>query len=174
MKMAKRGLLLVFIATTVAFAGNFKSAIIRSSALTIDVPQRHFVEIYSFTQEGGSTRGVLVVSAATPSPTSTPTPTPTPGTPTPTATVTGSSTPTPTPSPTPTPTPTPSPTPTATPTPSPGVALTATMINSSSPPEFIKPVTISGPVHITVQPVSNATLFITYKKESEASPTPTP
>jgi hypothetical protein len=48
------------------------------------------------------------------------------------------------------------------------------MIDSSARPEFIKPVTIAGPVQITVQPVSNATLFITYKKESEASSTPAP
>src|SRR5215831_5544220 len=83
MKMAKRGLLLIFIATTVAFGGNFKSAVITTSALTIDVPDQHFMEIYSFTQSGGSTRGVVEVSAARPTPTPTPTPT---DTPTPTAT----------------------------------------------------------------------------------------
>lgn len=169
MKMAKRGLLLIFIATSAALAGNFKSAVISSSALTIDVPDRHFVQIYSFTQTGGSTRGVLEVSAATPTPTATPT-----STPTPTATPNDTATPTPTTTPTATPTPTPTPTATPTPTPSPGVALTATMIDSSSPPEFIKPITIAGPVHITIQPISNATLFITYKRESEATSTPAP
>jgi hypothetical protein len=48
------------------------------------------------------------------------------------------------------------------------------MIDPASPPEFIKPVVIDGPAHITVAPVSGAKLVLTYKKENEPTPTPTP
>jgi hypothetical protein len=52
--------------------------------------------------------------------------------------------------------------------------LTATLIDPASPPEFIKPVTIPGPVTLTVAPISGAKLVITYRKFSEPTPTPTP
>src|SRR6266446_2703297 len=132
-----------------ALAGDFKSVVIPETGptLTIVVPDKHYLRIHNFTQEGTSTqRGVVIVNAGTPTPTPTPTPT---GTPTPTVT--------------------------PTPTPPPQTVLTATIIDSgTSPPEFMKPVTISGPVTVTVAPVMNANLFITYRKISEATPTPTP
>jgi hypothetical protein len=37
--------------------------------------------------------------------------------------------------------------------------------NSQNPPEISNRVTIAGPAQVTVSPVTNATLFITYKKE---------
>jgi hypothetical protein len=135
----------------VSLASEFKSAVVTTSTLTIVVPDKHFLLIRNFTQEGNSSpRGVVVVSFATPAPTATPTP---------------SGTPTPPPSPTPTPTPTP--------TPPPQTVLTATIIDPASPPGFIKPVTVSGPVTLTVAPVPGAKLFITYRKFSEPTPTPT-
>src|SRR6266478_5117056 len=144
-----------------ALAGDFKSVVIPETGptLTIVVPDKHFLRIHNFTQEGSSSpRGIVIVNAGTPTPTPTPT-----GTPTPTVT------------PTATPAPTATPTPTSTPTPPPQTVLTATIIDSgTSPPEFIKPVTIPGPVTVTVAPVMNANLFITYRKISEATPTPTP
>jgi hypothetical protein len=49
----------------VAFAGDFKSAIITptSSTLTIPVPDEHYLRIINFTQEGGTQRGVVTVTA---------------------------------------------------------------------------------------------------------------
>lgn len=50
--------------------------------------------------------------------------------------------------------------------------LTATRVdlstgtNSQNAPEIINRVTIAGPAQVTVAPVTGATLFITYKKES--------
>ena len=154
------------IVASLLVASNFKSAVITdtSPTLTIVVPDHHFLQIRNFTQEGGTQRGVVVVNAGAPTPTPIATPTPT---------ATPTATPTPTPSGTPTPTPTPTPAPT--PTPPPQTVLTATIIDSgTSPPEFITPVTISGPVTLTVAPVSGAKLFITYRKFSEPTPTPTP
>jgi len=155
----------------VSLAGDFKSVVIPETGptLTVVVPDKHFLRIHNFTQEGTATqRGVVIVNAGTPTPTPTPTPT---GTPTPTVTPTA----TPTPTQTATPTATPTPTPTLTPTPPPQTVLTATIIDpGTSPPEFIKPVTIPGPVTVTVSPVTNAKLFITYRRISEATPTPTP
>ncbi len=152
---------------SVLIASPFHSAIITdtSPTLTVVVPNKVFLRIQNFTQQGGTQRGVAIVNFATP--TATPTPTPTP-------TATPSGTPTPTPSATPTPTATPSPTPTPTPTPPPQTVLTATIIDpGTSPPEFIKPVTIPGPVTLSVPPVPGAKLFITYRKFSEPTPTPT-
>jgi hypothetical protein len=53
--------------------------------------------------------------------------------------------------------------------------LTATRIdlstgaNSQNAPEFANRVVIAGPATVTVQPVTGATLFITYRKESNES-----
>jgi hypothetical protein len=156
------------IVASLLIASPFHSAVITdtSPTLTIVVPDKHFLRIHNFTQEGSSSpRGVVIVNAGAPTPTPTATPIPT---------ATPTATPTPTP-PTPTPTATPSPTPTPTPTPPPQTVLTATIIDpGTSPPEFIKPVTISGPATVTVAPVSGAKLFITYRKFSEPTPTPTP
>jgi hypothetical protein len=168
--MKNSAALLIFICLTVsiAIASDSKTEIITQTTLRINVPDHHFVRIHNFTQEGGSTRGVVIASAATPTATPTPTPTPT-ATPTPTCT------PTPCPpTPTPTPTPTITPTPTPTPTPPPQTVLTATVIDPTAPPEFIKTVTIAGPVTLTIAPVSGAKLFITYRKFSEPTPSPTP
>src|SRR5438876_5102820 len=131
MKNAASLLIFVCALGAVAIASSFKTVVITNSTFSINVPDHHFLRIYNFTQEGGSTRGVVIAAAATP--TATPTPTPTP-----------SATPTPTGTPTATPTPTapPTPTPTPTPTPPPRAVLTATMIDSTAPPEFIQPVEI--------------------------------
>src|SRR6266702_1234506 len=108
--------LLIFLSALTAFAaGSFKTVVITNSTLNIDVPDHHFLRIYNFTQEGGSTRGVVIAAAATPTATPTPTPTPTPTAP-------------------------------------PRAVLTATMIDPASPPEFIRPVVVDGPAHITVAP----------------------
>jgi hypothetical protein len=67
------------------------------------------------------------------------------------------------------------PTPTPTPTPPPRAVLTATLVNPASPPEFIKQVVVDGAAQITVTcPDPMATCVITYQKEPEATPTPTP
>jgi hypothetical protein len=62
--------------------------------------------------------------------------------------------------------------------------LTASMINSTGSPspsslEPINRVVIAGPAKLTINPVSGATLFVTYRKELDeeggtASSTPTP
>jgi hypothetical protein len=44
------------------FAGDFKSAIITTAALTIKVPDDQILHIRNFTQEGGSERGVVTVT----------------------------------------------------------------------------------------------------------------
>jgi len=44
------------------FAAGFKSKIITTSQLTITVPEDHFLKIASFTQEGGTDRGVIHVA----------------------------------------------------------------------------------------------------------------
>jgi hypothetical protein len=43
------------------FAADFKSVIITTSALTINVPDDHILHIRNFTQEGGTERGVVTV-----------------------------------------------------------------------------------------------------------------
>jgi hypothetical protein len=50
---------------SLAFAGAFISDIITptSSPLTISVPDKHFLRIRNFTQEGGSQRGVVTVNS---------------------------------------------------------------------------------------------------------------
>src|SRR5207248_2319468 len=98
----------------------FKTAVIKDGdpPLLINVRDQQFLRIYNFTQEGGSTRGVVIASAATPSATPVPTATPTPS---PTATP-----------PTPTPNPTPTPAPTLTPTPPPRAVLTASLVDPNS------------------------------------------
>jgi hypothetical protein len=168
--MRKAASLLIFVCITSAFviAGDIQTRVVTSStSFTTDVPEHVFLRIYNFTQDGGSTRGVVIAAAATPAPTATPTPTST-ATPTPTP-------PTPTPSPTPTPTPTPTPSPTPTPTPPPRTVLTASLVDSASAPEFIKHIVIDGPAQITVTcPDPSATCVISYQKVFEPTPTPTP
>lgn len=166
--------LLIFLCATAAFlfAGEVKTVVITNSAFSLDIPDQHHLRIYNFTQEGGTSRGIVIASAATP--TATPTPTPTPS-PTPTCTPTCSPSPcTPTPCPpTPTPTPTLTPTPTPTPTPPPRGVLTAALVDPSASPEFIKQVVVDGPSQISVSPIPNAKLVLTYQRMSEPTPTPT-
>src|SRR6266705_1491422 len=149
MKNAASLLIFVCALGTVAIASSFNTVVITNSTLSINVPDHHFLRIYNFTQEGGSTRGVVIAAAATP--TATPIATPTPAA-----------------------TAMPTPTPPATPTPLPGAVLTATIIDPASPPEFIKPVVVDGPAHVTVDPVPGAKLVLTYLKVAEPTPTPTP
>lgn len=62
--------------------------------------------------------------------------------------------------------------------------LTVTLIDqgpSPSPPpdasvlpEFMKKALIAGPAQITIAPVSGATLFVTYIRHAEPTPTPIP
>ena len=55
--------------------------------------------------------------------------------------------------------------------------LTASQINSSSvisAPEIINRVNVAGPATVTVNPVANATLVITYRKVREGAPAATP
>ena len=159
--MNKATSLLVFLCATAAFvfAGDIKTVVITNSTVGLDIPDHHYLRIYNFTQEGGTTRGVVIASAATATPTPTPTPTPTA---------------TPTCSPTPcTPTPTPTATPTPTPTPPPRAVLTAALVDPAASPEFIKQVVVDGPAQISVSPISNATLVLTYQRVLEPTPTPT-
>jgi hypothetical protein len=68
-------------------------------------------------------------------------------------------------------TPTPTPTPTATASP-----IKAGVLTAALPGEYIKPLVIAGPATLTIDPVSGATLAITYKKSLQliqATPTPT-
>jgi hypothetical protein len=65
------------------------------------------------------------------------------------------------------------PTPTPSPTPPPRAVLTASIVSPASPPEPIKQIVIDGPAHVTVQPVSGATLVFSYIKTTEPTPTPT-
>jgi len=60
----KRFFLLLSVAGFAAaiFAGDFKSAIITTSALTINVPEDQILHIRNFTQEGGNERGVVSVT----------------------------------------------------------------------------------------------------------------
>src|SRR6266849_1231157 len=126
--------LLIFLSALTAFAaGEIKTVVITNSTFSLDVPDHHFLRIYNFTQEGGSTRGVVIAAAATPTAT-----------------------------------------PIATPTPAATAVLTATIIDPASPPEFIKPVVVDGPAHVTVDPVPGAKLVLTYLKVAEPTPTPTP
>src|SRR3954453_8603480 len=51
------------ISAAVVSAGEFKSAIISpGGSLSINVPGDHFLKIRNFTQEGGTTRGVVTVT----------------------------------------------------------------------------------------------------------------
>jgi len=49
-------------ATSLVFAGEFKSRIVTSSPLMITVPDNRFLKVTNFTQEGGVDRGVLTVT----------------------------------------------------------------------------------------------------------------
>jgi hypothetical protein len=123
MKTAIPSLLIAWfcVVASLALGGGFKTEIITSTPLTIDVPDAHFLQIHKFTQEGGGQRGVVSVTTDA------------------------------------------------------GTAnvLTASIIDSGAP-EFSRKITIAGPASVTVAPVSGATLFITYRKMTEATPTPTP
>src|SRR6476620_8703586 len=60
-----RCLIVVILSASVALvcAGEFKSAIVSpGGSLSINVPGDHFLKIRNFTQEGGSTRGVVTVT----------------------------------------------------------------------------------------------------------------
>ena len=60
-----RCLVVVIVAASAALvsAGEFKSAIISpGGSLSINVPDEHFLKIRNFTQEGGTTRGVVTVT----------------------------------------------------------------------------------------------------------------
>ena len=115
-------------AASFAIAGQFNSRIITSDGdpLTLSVPDRHFLRIATFTQEGGSQRGVVA------------------------ATANGRTT----------------------------NVLSAVLIDqadASVPPESIKKVLIAGPAQVTIAPVPDATLFITYIRQPNGpAPTPTP
>ena len=176
MKKAASLLLFVSITSAIVIAGDIQTKVVTSSMpFATDVPDHVYLRVYNFTQSGSSTtRGVVIAAAATPAPTPTPTPSPTPCsscTPTPTPTMT----PTPTATPTPTPSLTPTPSPTPTPTPPPRTVLTASLIDSGSPPEFIKHIVIDGPAQVTVTcPDPSATCVISYQKIFEPTPTPTP
>jgi hypothetical protein len=68
MKRHTTSLLIAFFCVAVAsvvIAGEFNSKIITSDgdALTLTVPDEHFLRIRTFTQQGGTERGVVAVSA---------------------------------------------------------------------------------------------------------------
>jgi hypothetical protein len=116
----------ILAAASLAFANPFKTRIITgtNSALTITVPDDHFLKITNFSQEGGTDRGVVAVTLSGENNSGT------------------------------------------------ANVLTATRIdlstgaNSQNSPEIINRVIIAGPAQVTVAPVTGATLFITYRKES--------
>jgi hypothetical protein len=127
---------MLWIVGSIAHGGEFHSVIITdtSSPLTINIADEQFLNIHNFTQENGSKRGVVTVTAN------------------------GQT----------------------------KDVLTATMISPGTvAPEFIKSIRIAGPATVTVNPVTGATLFITYRKRVEpfdvatstvtptATPTPT-
>jgi hypothetical protein len=157
--MTRRSFVLLVVACAIVsltYAAEYKTEILTpsSESLLINVPEHHFLRIRSFRQQGGSERGVatLVGSSALPEPT-----------------------------PTPAPDETPTPSVTPTPTPPPQILLTATLIGSgvdpddlAAEPESAKGIVVAGPAQVEVEPVSGATLFITYRKISEPTPTPSP
>jgi len=49
-------------AVFLVFGGEFQSAIITGSPLTINVRDEHSLRIWNFTQEGGTTRGAVMVT----------------------------------------------------------------------------------------------------------------
>src|SRR5262249_17534144 len=151
----------VFVASAFALDRQYKTRFITSATLTIHVHEGQYLTIRNFTQTGTATQRGAVIAGIFPTPVPTPTPTATP-TPPPTCT------PTPCPSGTPTPTPTATPAPTPTPTPVFGTVITAT-ITSASPAEFVKRIIIAGPAILTIDPVPNATLSITYRKALQPS-----
>jgi hypothetical protein len=61
--LLSRSLVVFFLLNAgVVFAGEFKSSVITTSALTITVPGDRFLRITNFTQEGGTDRGVARVN----------------------------------------------------------------------------------------------------------------
>ena len=127
---------LVLATARIVCAGGFHSVIITTSPLLLNVNDQRSLRIRNFTQEGGTQRGVVMVTTSG------------------------------------------------------GTAnvLTATIVNptaslSASPLEPINQVVIAGPATVTINPVSGATLFITYRKQldeeggapsSTSTPVPTP
>ena len=127
-------------------AGPFRSQIIpQGTQIDITVPDGVFLHVRNFTQEGGTDRGVVTVTITGQTTSAVVL----------AATViavqstAGTAGPTGTATPTPTPTPTPIPVPAA------------------SALEPINTVFIAGPATVTVSAPSDATAFITYKKEKE-------
>jgi len=179
MKSLAAALLVMSLFSAVALAVNtqFQTRVIKNATLTIHVRDGVSLTVRNFTQDNdaGGQRGVIVVGIFPPTPTPAPT-----ATPPPTCTPTCSPSPcAPTPCP-PTPTPTPSPTPTPTPTPIMGNVLVASIAEVSAAPlitpDYIKRIIIAGPAILTIDPVPNATLSITYRKTLQPSgltPTPT-
>ena len=53
---------LLFAAVPFVFAGPFRSKVITSSPLMINVPDGRFLRVWNFTQEGGVDRGVVSVT----------------------------------------------------------------------------------------------------------------
>src|ERR1700757_1028920 len=90
MKTAVKTLLTLFVftAAALAFESGYKTRIIKSATLTINVKDGQIITIRNFTQDQDvGQRGVVTVGIPAPSPTPTPTPTPTAApTPTPTST----------------------------------------------------------------------------------------
>jgi hypothetical protein len=54
--------LVILVSANFAFGNPFKSRIVTTSSLVINVPDDHFLKITNFTQEGGTDRGVVSVN----------------------------------------------------------------------------------------------------------------
>jgi hypothetical protein len=106
---------------SLAFAGPFKSRIIRGSPLEITVTEDQFLRVWNFTQVGGADRGAVAV------------------------TIDSHTT----------------------------NVLTASRIDtvssgslSQDSPDIVNQVVIAGPAEVAIAPVLGATLFITFRKET--------
>src|SRR6267143_2976952 len=83
MKSAASLLVFLCITSVILVANDFRTKVVTSTtSFSTDVPDHYHLRIFNFTQDGGTTRGVVVAAAATPTATPTPTPIPAP-TPTP-------------------------------------------------------------------------------------------
>ena len=63
--------LFIFLCATAALliAGDIKTKVIAGgTSFSTDVPDHFHLRIFNFTQDGGTTRGVVIASAATPTP----------------------------------------------------------------------------------------------------------
>jgi hypothetical protein len=54
--------LVILVSASFVFGNPFKSRIVTTSSLVINVPDDHFLKITNFTQEGGTDRGVVSVN----------------------------------------------------------------------------------------------------------------